>query len=92
MLSGKQEAKMSERAIGFVDTWVSEHVNAEGYAPEGDNSRARTLARECLMAAQAAGIPEAEITESIEDLASYMAGEIEDANDREADRLAEKDD
>jgi hypothetical protein len=83
---------MSERAIGFVDSWVSEHVNAEGYVPEGDNSRARAFATECLVAAEAAGIPEAEITESIEDLTSFMAGEIQDANDREAERLAEKDD
>jgi hypothetical protein len=83
---------MSERAIGFVDTWVSEHVNAEGYAPEGDNSRARAFATECLVAAEAAGIPAAEINESIEDLTSFMAAEIQDANEREVERLAEKDD
>ena len=83
---------MSERAIGFVESWVSEHVNAEGSAPEGDDSRARAFATACLMAAAAAGIPEAEITESIDDLTSFMAGEMQDANDREVERLADKDD
>jgi hypothetical protein len=82
---------MSDRAIGFVDAWVSEHINAEGEAPEGDNSRAQAFATECLAAAEAAGIPAAEITESIEDLASFMAGEIQEANDREGERSAEKD-
>ena len=73
---------MSERALGFVEDWVSQHVHAEGYEPESDNSLAKSLARQCLIDASAQGISEAEIRESIDDLTDFMAGAIEEANDR----------
>jgi hypothetical protein len=93
MLSGKQEvANMSERADQFVATWVSENINAEGYQPEGDYTEARNFAEQCLTAAKAAGIAESEINDEYPDLVSYMAAEIEEANDREVARLSEKDD
>lgn len=83
---------MSERAIAFVDTWVSENVNAEGYQADGDMTEARNFAERCLADAVAAGIPAAEVNDAFEDLADFISGEIEEANDREVQRLAAKDD
>ena len=83
---------MSERAIAFVEIWASKNITAKGYQPEGDNSQAKIFAAQCLMAAKAEGIPQAEIDAVFEDLTTFMAGEIEEANDREAARLAAKDD
>jgi hypothetical protein len=80
---------MSERALGFVEEWVSENVHAEGYPPEGNNSLAKSLALQCLGDANAKGISEAEIRESIADLTEFMAGAIQETNDREVHRLSE---
>jgi hypothetical protein len=76
-----EKKPMSERAIAFVEKWVSEHVKPQAAA----------LAQQCVQDAQAAGIPEAEIHDAFEDLVDYMAGEIEEANEREADSLAGED-
>lgn len=83
---------MTERAIAFVEKWVSENVRAEGYDAVSNVSRAKTFANRCLDAANAAGIPQTEITEAFVDLKQFMAGEIEEANDREVARLAAKGD
>jgi hypothetical protein len=73
---------MSERALAFVDEWVSDHVNAED--ANGDiEARAKALASQCLAAADKEGIPASEIGEAIDDLADYMMGAIEEAEDRE---------
>jgi len=73
---------MSERALAFVDEWVSDHVNAED--ANGDiEARAKALASQCLTAADKEGIPASEIGEAIDDLADYMMGAIEEAEDRE---------
>ncbi len=78
---------MSERALGFVEEWISDHVPAEGDAPDnakaGDNAQAKALATQCLADAGAQGISAAEIGEAIDDLVEFMAGAIEEANDRE---------
>jgi hypothetical protein len=66
---------MSERAIEFVEVWVSEHVH--GGEAAGD---AKPLAAQCLAAAKSAGIPQAEIEDAFEDLAAFIAGEIEEAS------------
>jgi len=82
---------MSQRALEFVETWVSENIKAtgdeaEGDKPEGDNTAAATaLAAQCLKAARAEGIPQSEIQEAFDDLAAFIAGEIEEANDRAAE-------
>ncbi len=87
---------MSERALAFVEEWVSEHVQAQDQAPvapaEGDNSRAKALATQCLADAGAQGITAAEIGEAIDDLTEFMAGAIAEANEREAHRLQDEDD
>jgi hypothetical protein len=87
----KQEKFMSERALAFVEGWVSDHVQPEGYEPDGDNTRAKQLAEECLSAANAEGISKIEIDEAIDDLTTFMAGQIEEIADREVDRQVEKD-
>ena len=59
---------MSERALEFVENWVSENVTAEGTTPatpDVGNSQAKLLARQCIVAASAAGIPEYEISRGL---------------------------
>ena len=73
---------MSERALAFVDEWVSDNVHAEDAG--GDiEARARTLASQCLAAASKEGIPASEIGEAIDDLPNFMVGAIEEAEERE---------
>jgi 5-enolpyruvylshikimate-3-phosphate synthase len=83
---------MSERAIAFVEEFVSENVHAEGYEPEGDHSQAAAFAAQCLASAKAEGITDAEMKNAFEDLTQFMAAAIKTANDDEVDRLASKDD
>ena len=73
---------MSERALAFVDEWVSGHVRAED--ADGDiEARARTLASQCLADAGNKGIPASEIHEAIDDLPEFMIGAIEEAEERD---------
>jgi hypothetical protein len=81
---------MSERAIGFVENWVSDNVGADGCQAEGDNSEA--LAAQCVKAANAEGISQAEIDAAFDDLTAFIAGEIKEANDRKLAGLAANDD
>jgi hypothetical protein len=87
---------MSERALGFVEEWTSEHVHAQdpaqGDPPEGDTSQAKALATQCLADAGAQGISAAEIGEAIDDLTAFMAGAIAEANDRDAHDAEDEDD
>jgi len=72
---------MSERALGFVEEWIADRIDTGTMRP-ADDALAQTLARECLKDAAAQGIPEAEIGESIEDLAAFIGGAIREANER----------
>jgi hypothetical protein len=73
---------MSERALAFVDEWVSDHVHAED--ADGDiEARGKALAGQCLADASKKGIPASEIGEAIDDLPDFMVGAIEEAEDRE---------
>lgn len=83
---------MTERAIEFVESWVSENIHAEDYQAEGNNARANALAAQCLEAAKAEGISRTEIVKAFEDLSAFIAGEIEEAHNRKGARLAAKDD
>lgn len=83
---------MSERGLRFVEAWIVENVNAEGYEPEGDNSHARMLAVLCLEAAKAEGISKKEIEEHVGDINDFMSQAIDEANDAEVARLAARDD
>jgi hypothetical protein len=73
---------MSQRALAFVDEWVSGHVHAQDAG--GDiEARAKSLASQCLADASKKGIPASEIGEAIDDLASFMIGAIEEAEERD---------
>jgi hypothetical protein len=73
---------MTERALAFVDEWVSSHVRAQD--ADGDiEARAKALAAQCLADAGKAGIPAAEIGDAIDDLADFMIGAIEEADERD---------
>jgi hypothetical protein len=78
---------MSERALAFVEEWISEHVTApdDGDAAAGGNgARAKALASRCLADAAAEGIPASEIADAIDDLPAFIAGAIEEAGERQA--------
>lgn len=73
---------MSERALAFVDEWISGHIHAQD--PGGDiEARAKTLASQCLADASKKGIPASEIGEAIDDLPSFLIGAIEEAEERD---------
>ena len=73
---------MSERALAFVDEWVSGHVHAED--ADGDTeARAKMLASQCLADASEEGIPASEIGQAIDDLPNFIMGAIEEAEERE---------
>jgi hypothetical protein len=76
--------RMSERALAFLEEWAAENVHAEIAGPGSVESLAKTLATRCLEDAQTAGIPASEIDEVVDDLAEFMVGQIEEAQDREA--------
>ena len=83
---------MSERAIAFVEEWVSENVDAVADQPDGNATLAAALADRCLNAAGAQGISRAEIAESFDDLTAFMAGELEEAGEREDAESEDEDD
>jgi hypothetical protein len=82
---------MTMRAIEFVENWASENVAADEQGTEIAGASARALALRCLGDARAAGIPQSEIEETFDDLPAFLAGEIEEAREREADRSAAED-
>jgi hypothetical protein len=83
---------MSARALEFVETWVSEKIEEQGYLEEGEESPAKEWAAECLKAAGEEGIPRSEIDEAFDDLAEFIDGEIEEAREREEDEDDSHDD
>jgi segregation and condensation protein B len=76
---------MSKRALEFVETWVQEKIEEAGIPEEGEESPAKEWAKECIEAADEAGIPTPEINEAFDNLAEFIDGEIEEARDREED-------
>ena len=82
---------MSARALEFVETWVSEKIEKTETLPaEGDEAAAKAWANECFQAALEEDIPAAEIQEAFDDLAEFIAGEIEEERERREE--AEDDD
>ena len=74
---------MSARALEFVETWVSEKIEAMETLPaEGDEAAAKALANECFQAALDENIPAAEIQEAFDNLAEFIQGEIDEARER----------
>ena len=84
---------MSSSALEFVETWVSEKIEKTETLPaEGDEAAAKAWANECLQAALDEDIPAAEIQEAFDDLAEFIAGEIEEARERTAELSGDEDD
>ena len=88
---------MSARALEFVETWVSEKIEATETLPaKGDEAAPKAWANECLQAALEEDIPAVEIQEAFDDLAEFIAGEIEEERERreetEDDESDEEDD
>jgi hypothetical protein len=77
---------MSTRALEFVETWVSEKIEEEGYPEEGrEEAVANEWAAECREAALEDGIPGSEINEAFDDLGQFITGEMAEAREREED-------
>jgi hypothetical protein len=74
---------MSEQAIEFVENWVSENITAADYQAGGDTTRAQSLAAQCLAAARAAGVLDTDMADAFDDLPAFMAGQMQEAHDRE---------
>jgi len=88
---------MSARALEFVETWVSEKIEATETLPaKGDEAAPKAWANECLQAALEEDIPAVEIQEAFDDLAEFIDGEIEEERERreetEDDESDEEDD
>jgi hypothetical protein len=83
---------MSTRAIEFVETWVSEKIEEVGYPEESDDTEIKTWATECVKAAQDEGIPALEINDAFDDLPAFIAGQIEEARERDEDEEDDEDD
>jgi hypothetical protein len=84
---------MSKRALEFVETWVSEKIEAMTTLPaEGDEATTKAWANECFQGALDEDIPAAEIQEAFDDLAEFIAGEIEEARERNEGLLDDEED
>jgi regulator of protease activity HflC (stomatin/prohibitin superfamily) len=81
---------MSSRALEFVENWVSEKIEAKDFSTAGGNIEAKAMAAQCVQDARRNGIGKPEIDEAFDDLAAFIAGEIEEARNRRADRSNEK--
>jgi hypothetical protein len=83
---------MSERALEFVETWVEEKIEAMDISAATAaqlRAQAKSLADQCVKDAHSDGIPKAEIDRAFDDLAAFIAGQIAEARDRDADRSKE---
>jgi hypothetical protein len=83
----------------FFRRWKFNNVNAEGYEQKGDLRAARRLADQCRASAEREGITSEQLDEAAadmiggdDDLIELMSNAIEQANDDEVQRHAEKDD
>jgi hypothetical protein len=74
---------MSARAVEFVETWVSEQIEAMDELPKaGDETVAKKLASQCVQAALEEDIPAMEIQDAFDDLAAFIGNEIEEERER----------
>ena len=87
---------MSARALEFVETWVSQQIEATNFAAvggatPGDPAQAKALAAQCVQDAQRDGIAVSEIGEAFDDLAAFIAAQIDEARERATGRSDEDD-
>jgi len=84
---------MSERAISFVEAWLSERIQPDVFHDEeGPAERNKYLAEQLILDAGSAGIAPHEIEEEYPDLTSTVAEAMEAASDAEAKRLTLEED
>ena len=76
---------MSESAIEFVENWVDEKIEKMEAAPADIEAQAKTLAAACIADAQNDGLTQADISDTFDDLAAFIAAEIEEAFDSNDD-------
>jgi hypothetical protein len=76
---------MSERAIAFVEEWVSKHVGAE------DDSAAGAFAVQCAISANEAGIPDSELNDAFPSLVAVMSAAFIKVAQADASRDKSKD-
>jgi hypothetical protein len=72
---------MSESAIEFVETWIDGKIEKMDAAPADIEAQAKTLAAQCIADAQNDGLTQSEINDTFDDLAAFIAAEIEEAFD-----------
>ncbi len=72
---------MSESAIEFVETWVDDKIEKMDAAPADIGTQAKSLAAACIADAQSGGVTQSEINDTFDDLAAFIAAEIEEAFD-----------
>ncbi len=80
---------MSESVIEFVENWVDEKIEKMDAAPADIEAQAKTLAAACIADAQNDGLTQSEINDTFDDLAAFIAGEIEEAFEMNDDRSDE---
>jgi len=75
---------MSDKAIEFLQEWISEKVHAPE-APAKVEQEATALAKECAKQAVSAGVLLEDIEEEVGDLEQLIAHKLEDAVEAQKD-------
>ncbi len=67
------------KARDFVKAWFLENYDSEGYPeqPGEEHYKAKTIAAQCVKAAEALGISECDLKAELGDIEAYMRAEIE---------------
>jgi hypothetical protein len=83
---------MTERAISFVEAWLSERIKPDVFHDEeGPEERNKYLAGQLILDAGSAGIPPQEVQEENPNLTSAVAAAMEVAVNAEANRFTQED-
>ena len=72
---------MMNKARDFVKVWFLENYNSEGYPeqPGEEHYEAKTMATQCVKAAEAVGISECDLKAELGDMEAHFRAEIERA-------------
>jgi hypothetical protein len=72
------------KARDFVKTWFLENYDSEGYPdqPGEEHYKAKTMAAQCVKAAEAVGISECDLKAELGDIEVHIRAEIERAIER----------
>jgi hypothetical protein len=83
---------MSQIGIDFANQWIAENIQPTFYAPDGGPhpETEATLTR-FLADAKEDGISREEIEEDMGDLSDFLSAALEEATEKEVDRLEDED-